>query len=220
MFQGVSFEKFSSIWQIRWAHVIAILQEKIDVILSDSDVVWLKTPPPRFSEEDGVDFDIWGSPGTFPRDFFDRWSNDILVSCFPCWKVSSVFTSSLPDFTVCNGLIFLKANQRVISFLELVLDDIQATGDDQVSFNHELERSGLIKINTEAPGFASSHFFTQAPFMKFVAGHPEYFARTCEKTDKMITIHCPASKDAEGKIKAFVRNSLWLLDENLNDPMA
>jgi len=38
------------------------------VIMSDSDVVWLKVP-----HVDMTRYDIWASSGTYPRNFFDRW---------------------------------------------------------------------------------------------------------------------------------------------------
>lgn len=188
--EGLLGERFAPIWQIRWLHAIELLRAGITVIMSDADVVWLQVPA-----VDLESYDIWASAGTYPKDFFARWG-----------------------FTVCNGLLFMRGNQRVVSFLELMLNDILESTDDQISLNYGLERSGLVKLADARPRFASGHFYTVAPVLRLAVADLLYYARTCVRSSFQVTIHCPSGKTFESKQKQFVASGLWLLDENL-DPM-
>jgi len=114
--------------------------------------------------------------------------------------------------------LFLKANERVISLVRLMQADMIARGDDQLALNHELERSGLMRVDGHLPSLAFGYFFTKAPFLRVVLGSPEVFLRKCKVTSTAVTVHCPLDKVAETKIREFKKNNLWLLDANF-DPI-
>jgi len=110
------------LWEYRWKHIIEILERGISIILSDVDVVWKKRP--SFSSQ----FDIWGSQGTFPKNLYKK--NGKFISIL---SLSFFSLTNSQGFAICNGLIYLSSNQRVIEFVDLLIFNMKLSSDDQVS---------------------------------------------------------------------------------------
>ena len=107
MFQG---EKYD--WRGRVKFIANLLNEGVDVLHSDLDAIWLKTPL-KFIEND---YDIVASTGTYPIDIFQR-----------------------VGYTLCMGWIYYKSSTVVKGLLKTILGQSNSVSfDDQVEFNREI----------------------------------------------------------------------------------
>ncbi|KAH9253310.1 hypothetical protein BASA81_008661 [Batrachochytrium salamandrivorans] len=109
---GVALDKntVKSLWVTRVTHVLELLQAGINVVLTDSDAVWLKDIRGTLL---GDGADVVSSRANFP--YKSPWGS-----------------------TLCMGLVFFRANPRVELLAQSALVQTIKSQDDQVGFNHAL----------------------------------------------------------------------------------
>lgn len=109
---GVALDKntVKSLWVTRVTHVLELLKAGVNVVLTDSDAVWLKDVRETLL---GDGADVVSSRAHFP--YKSPWGS-----------------------TLCMGLVFFRANARVELLAQSALVQTIKSQDDQVGFNHAL----------------------------------------------------------------------------------
>jgi hypothetical protein len=108
-----------SLWINRVKLFRDILNLGYNFIHSDADAIWLRNPVETFFTE--LNYDVVFSQGTvWPEDTYEK-----------------------NGFVLCCGYFGIKSNVNTINLLEDVYLDSKITGDDQVSFNHVINRGSI-----------------------------------------------------------------------------
>eukprot|EP01052_Picozoa_sp_SAG31_P004633 SAG31_NODE_194_length_20722_cov_19.854192_14_plen_230_part_00 len=116
------------VWLARMQLFDRVLAAGFDVLMSDIDAHWLKSPLARIGTELANDADIVSSrSGDWPVEQADKWGA-----------------------VLCMGFVYVRANQRTKALLHAVLDHMEGMKrpDDQVAMNMVLDQMGL-QINTQ-----------------------------------------------------------------------
>lgn len=113
-------------WRLR-VHVMACLVEYgLDVIVSDSDAVWLGDPIPDML---AIEADVYASRAPWPEQYADPVHGN----------------------TACMGFIMFKAGtEGVHKFLGVVEEYVQDIGDDQIGVNKAISTLGPVYDYDEA----------------------------------------------------------------------
>jgi hypothetical protein len=105
----LTIQAVSNLWVIRTKQVLRILQGGYDVIISDTDAIWLQNPLPLLYTT-LKESDIIGGRGFFPFN-------------------------PPRGTTLCMGFVFLRSNPQVIQVVNLALKYTIQVGDDQIGFD-------------------------------------------------------------------------------------
>eukprot|EP01039_Chlorochromonas_danica_P006296 gene6296-6942_t len=109
----------TEVWLQRMKAMIQLLEEGVDVFVSDIDAIWLKSPFPDLNTLLPTS-QIVSSRGSFPKDLSGAWG-----------------------FTLCMGFIYIQASPMSLTLFRHVLHHMLTTeggnkGDDQYSINEVL----------------------------------------------------------------------------------
>ena len=121
-------ESKNKLWLLRARLTKALLDEGRDVLLSDSDAIWLQNPfdvLEMFPESD-----IIGSRGSFPED-----------------------AAKILGATLCMGFVYVKSNPKTRHYWGQLVDYMvrEAKPDDQRNFNHLLLARGVFFPSAHLP---------------------------------------------------------------------
>jgi hypothetical protein len=114
------------LWVIRAEHVLALLKAGVNVVVSDSDAIWLRDPfaSGLFSNKSG---DVVGGKGKFPYN--QKWGT-----------------------ALCMGVVYFRATPAVIDLALKALEFTKETNDDQIGFNRGI---GLVPGGGNALAFSN-----------------------------------------------------------------
>lgn len=207
-------ESKNKLWLLRARLTKSLLDEGHDVLMSDSDAIWLQNPfdvLERHSESD-----IIGSRGSFPED-----------------------AAKVLGATLCMGFVYIKSNPKTRNLWGQLVEYMHRDSrpDDQRNLNHLLLARGMLFANATLP---LPYLASTAPDTGYVAisgqrritmpadanrtlqltllPHSQ-FRRICEK-ELMSAIHeahvahCYSEfKTGTGKRGAESKYGLWVLRE-------
>lgn len=112
---GMRVGPLKAVWSVRLQILAELLDAGMDVVMSDSDAVWLSSPL-----ADLVQADISATRGQFPDDFMAQYGA-----------------------TLCMGLSYFRGTPAVAKFVrEEVLSRFDT--DDQLALNRALQEGGLV----------------------------------------------------------------------------
>eukprot|EP01065_Artemidia_motanka_P020841 TRINITY_DN24860_c1_g1_i1.p1 TRINITY_DN24860_c1_g1~~TRINITY_DN24860_c1_g1_i1.p1 ORF type:complete len:520 (+),score=75.81 TRINITY_DN24860_c1_g1_i1:54-1613(+) len=194
-----------TLWYARWRLLLRLLQQGLDVLLSDADAVIVQHPRPLLSVA-AKRADISAQRGTFPPWISQLWGGSAL----------------------CMGLSYWRSTEATKRFAVHMNGVILNTGDDQVAVNVALEQLGLQWEDGTVPYLGSKDvsFGTQGGLTVALLPH-DTVPRNCTGfplssftpgTGPVVVAHCyQSSKTGEAKQREAKARGLWLLRENWED---
>ena len=215
----------NKLWLMRARLTKTLLDQGLDVLLSDADALWLQNP---FDElERHPTSDLIASRGRFPED------------------VSRVYGA-----TICMGFVYIKSNPRTRLFYSLLLEHMgrQAHPDDQRDVNQMLLMRGIAYpppasrplryLDSHQPdsgyvwwlggnggGGGGGRRFSERDIgsnstMRITLLPHRTFRRICEgervaTIHESVVAHCYSeSKSGDGKMGAGLKYRLWVLRDD------
>lgn len=206
------FRGHKDIWTVRVKVLSCLIEAGHNVLLSDSDALWLKDPMQDiFLSHATAGSEVISQRGSFPSNFGHRWGA-----------------------TICMGFAFFRARSRGIStFLDKFYETVLVKGDDQVAVNHALSDLG---IEWEKQGdYGDMQYLNSTRVGRgIVKDLPDNFTvsllphstytRRCDVTnlsEQTVVAHCLSKKIAGNKVTWMKEEGLWLVeDEPLKLPPA
>lgn len=197
------------LWMVRVRLVQALLQDGIDVVLSDSDALWLKDPLPdldQIAASSGAD--IISSRGRSPDNAAKAWGA-----------------------TACMGFIYLRSTPSAQEFVQEMLAFAKKSMvfDDQILLNTLLVASGLkfpqtlkFEDSTEADVGVTTRPFAQSGSTSHVTvallPHHKYMRICSEKLpETAVVAHCLSmdkyGSTGEAKREELANQGLWVIPE-------
>lgn len=186
------------LWLIRGLVVRKLISAGYDVLLADSDAVWIRNPFSVLAQF--PQSDIIASRASYPEDIFERLGA-----------------------TICMGFVYFQSNPGVIWLWSNINDEMMKhrQPDDQRIVNHALMKLGIQfprKLNYQTnkvhdTGIIKTKFYV---FNVTLLSH-SLFRRVCdvnfkEATRNSIVAHCSISgKDLAMKQLAAKNFDLWFL---------
>jgi hypothetical protein len=192
------------IWLIRGLVVRKLITAGYDVLLADSDALWLRNPFSVLSQFPTAD--IIASRASYPEDIYERLGA-----------------------TVCMGFVYFQSNVGTIALWSAVTDELtkHRQPDDQRIFNHVLMKMGLYfsrKLNYKTNKVHDIGSIETKTYVYNVTmlSHA-LFRRVCDinfknATRNSIVAHCSTSgKDLATKMQAEKNFNLWYLHPKWED---
>lgn len=193
------------IWDYRSQVTLSLLSDGYDVIVSDSDALWIDNPMTFINNFSGYDF--VGSRGTFPH-----------------------VTTSLYGASYCMGFAYIKSNDKTIQMYTEITDQMkkqQTKPDDQETINLWLMNqkmkydSNPDMIGTE-PRFAKIKMKRPSnKELKVVSAPQRLIRRVCSNVTKeelmnTAVAHCLVysggrSKNGHSKQEVSIQMGLWAI---------
>lgn len=188
--------KLSWLWKLRVRIITDLLDEGLNVISSDSDAFWLRSPMPALNKAASMGADIIASRG---RSAF----------------------SGLRDIdwgTMCMGFAFFRATNETRSVMrELSRLTKSRVFDDQAGLNNLLKGKGLT-FGEPVPFIGSSKLdmgrcgsggasIALLPHQDFIRVCEEEISRLKQAT----VVHCPAAHAGATKEQSLRQQGLWFL---------
>eukprot|EP01062_Namystynia_karyoxenos_P065887 TRINITY_DN59940_c0_g1_i1.p1 TRINITY_DN59940_c0_g1~~TRINITY_DN59940_c0_g1_i1.p1 ORF type:complete len:608 (+),score=159.04 TRINITY_DN59940_c0_g1_i1:110-1825(+) len=193
-----------TLWFARWQLLVRLLNEGLDVLLSDADAIVLQNPKEAViaatSQDPGAD--IVAQRGSFPD-----------------W-VSAVWGAAL-----CMGFGMWRSTEATKRFAVYMHGVILNTGDDQVAVNVALQQLGMQWSEGTvlyANSTATSYGRTSEGFTVGLLPHSA-FPRRCAGMDvsafkpggAVVVAHCfQSSKTGDAKKKEAQGHGLWMLKDD------
>lgn len=196
---------FNRLWTVRTQLSLKLLEEGYDVILTDTDALWLRNPFPELQRY--PQSDIIGSRAKFPENVYEFYGS-----------------------TLCMGFVYIKSNNLTIPlWSELSAKLSRSKQPDDQKFINELLMRGRMNFPQRMTYLKNEHsdtgtfsFQRQDYLITLLAQHE--FRRSCElnqneKIQRSIIAHCATFQKAE-KMKKIAGevHGLWALNaswENL-----
>ena len=187
------------VWKTRVRAVSCLVEEGYNVIMSDSDALWLRDPMEYMDAAGVSSSSIVASRGSFPRTF--GWGS-----------------------TICMGFILFRATGAGMNTFQDTMENIALrTGDDQVAVNQAASDLGVIwdegsdmryEESTD-PGKGTISDLSSdngEPFGITLLPHSK-FTRICRSTpvsNDTVVAHCFREKKAGAKLDWMQELNLWL----------
>lgn len=198
------FEGHRDLWTVRVKVLSCLIEAGHDVLLSDSDALWLKDPlQDIFLSHDTAGSEVISQRGSFPANFGKKWGS-----------------------TICMGFAFFRARSRGMStFLDRFHKTVDSAGDDQIAVNRVVSEMG---IEWEKQGDYGDMRYSDSTGVGrgVVKGLPDDFTvsllphstytRRCDKTpisERTVVAHCLSAKVAHTKIDWMKEKGLWLVED-------
>lgn len=108
----------SNVWLKRLEIILDLLRAGSDLVLSDTDALWMRNPYSHLSKH-AVTSSIVASRGWFPQALSKRWGS-----------------------ILCMGFVYARADPFTVSFFQSVLEQMKDTYRAQMEFNHWSARGG------------------------------------------------------------------------------
>ena len=200
---------FSELWRLRVNISDDLLRSGYDVLLADSDVIWIKNPFPVFNQYD--DSDIISTRGIF-----------------------TTHISTALGATLCMGFMYIKSNLGTIELwtkMKQIMDDEKRKNkfsDDQIVLNKVLVHEGLqYDVKRLKYPFGKDVNFgtivsktTNETILKIALLPHISFQRICvDETDVEYSVlnatiaHCNSPKDSKNKRSTHKRMRIWELND-------
>jgi len=196
-----------TLWFARWQLLLRLLQQDVDVLLSDADAILIRSPKEILKEVGRNGADISGQRGTFPNWVAQVWGGAAL----------------------CMGFSFWRSTQATKLFAVHMNGVIMKTGDDQIAVNVALEQLN-IKWEGGHAWFANASTMTYGKDrngLKVALFPHDTVPRKCDILEKSAfkrgtgsvnVAHCfQAAKTGEAKQAEAQSRGLWLLKEGWSD---
>ena len=175
-----------SLWVTRVEHVERLIAAGLNVILSDTDAIWLKDPLAQLLKPEYGD--VIASRANFPYN--SPWGA-----------------------TLCMGFIIFRATPQVVRLTQLALEETKLTLDDQIGFNNVLFRLSFDdtsgkklafgrKLNPSGTSAARATFYVDDLPLKVTLLQHTWVARYCGMVpseiwaSELLVAHCHVN---EGK---------------------
>lgn len=191
----------NKLWLMRMRLTKQLLDQGFDVLMSDSDAVWLRNPF-EYMEKFNTS-DIVSSRASFPEDVSKRFGA-----------------------TLCMGFIYIKTNPQTKAMWG-ELNSVMSTDprpDDQRSLNKVLMSKGLqfkkhLDYLHTTEGDTGTLNYKNNPNMQVTLLPHEQFRRVCEgfklsEIHDSYVAHCLLDKTGDAKEKGGKRYKLWALKDN------
>lgn len=190
---------FNRLWQIRAQETKRLVDEGYDVLLSDSDALWLRSPFPDLNQ--------------YP-------SSHIIATRarFPEWIHGRIGSA------ICMGFIYIKASQLISSFWHEFIESLVRlrNPDDQRLLNELVFRKGLkfsrrLKFYNSDEG-DSGYFRHDQQHIHITLLPQQSFRRVCDIVDANMTsnstvLHCVTKEKKEvSKMSVGKKHGQWRLD--------
>ena len=169
-----------------------VLEDGIDVVMSDADAIWLKSPFDLI-----YPYDISASRGS------GFWGQDAKIRTHGKWEAAA-----------CMGFSFFKSNPSVVNF---VRDEVRGKyqRDDQTSLNEAFLRGGLtfktVPKYKESTSIQDGKIKGKFGEIKVAWLDNRRFSRACSgvNSSQVYVAHCRNKKD--------LRFKTWFLPDNWED---
>jgi len=192
----------NKLWLVRVRLTKQLLDQGFDVLLSDSDALWLRNPFEYLENFDGSD--IISSRASFPEDVFKKYGA-----------------------TLCMGFIYIKTNEKTRALWGELSNTMakDPRPDDQRSLNKILMSKGLrypahleYLNSSEGDTGVMPYMANQSKVRVTLLPHRQ-FRRQCEgyrlsEIHESVVAHCLLDKTGSAKEKGSKRYKLWVLREN------
>ena len=189
------------LWRTRIRALSCLVREGYDVVMSDSDAVWLRDPMEYFDLPNVRTSSVVASRGRLPHDTFDKWGTSI-----------------------CMGFILFRATgPGMDKFLETMETLVSQNGDDQVSANRAIDTLGVIWDDDgdmqyrESVGLGRGTIDIlndgHGPFVVTLLPH-KTFTRQCRDTpvsNETVVAHCTMPTSVFVRERKMKRAHFWLL---------
>lgn len=193
-------DALSFLWKMRIKVLSCLLEIGYNVILSDSDALWLKDPIQDFDSPLVRGSSIVASRGSFPRTMQRDWGS-----------------------TLCMGFIFFRACPCIKTVLISMKRFVIRTGDDQRSINLALRELGVEWDESSDMRYVQSTDFGRGTINTpgdcslnvTLLPHSKY-TRDCRRksTSHITTVaHCRSGKNGDSKTRWMERQKLWYIDD-------
>ncbi len=201
-------QAFNRIWLVRGQVAKDLLASGFDVLMSDSDALWLRNP---FYDIEYylINSDIVGTRATFPED-----------------------VQSLLGATLCMGFVYIKASTQILTLWDELIDHMVKlpNPDDQKIINNI-----MVKMKIKFPNrlqyqksftVDQGHFLIYKQLISVTILPQNSYRRICfpkylrQILANTTILHCVTkAKSQEIKRIAGAKYGLWLLNESaLSDP--
>jgi hypothetical protein len=179
-----------------------LLTSGFDVLISDLDAIWLKSPFPEI-ENHAADSSLIASRAKFPEDVAER-----------------------IGATICMGFIYIKSDQNSINLWKQLSEIVSRSksADDQVSINHLVLRSN-IQLKDRLKFYKSNHaeqgtiLIDRKPInITFLAQNQ--FRRHCDIRSpqvvrESVVAHCSTWQKSDSMKKTAVSTyGMWILRDD------
>lgn len=191
-----TWKSYSLIWILRTRALSCLLEFGHDVIVSDSDALWMHNPMKDFNLPDVRQSSIVASRGSFPFELGKQWGT-----------------------TLSMGFAFFRSSASMLVYVRLVQRLVLDTGDDQKALNNAASELGIVWDKRSDMRYEESTEFGRGTIQN-VAGngfnvtllpHNRY-TRRCSKpllTHEIVVVHCSTPKDWEAKVSWMKKAGLW-----------
>lgn len=188
------------IWKLRVQVVGCLLEAGYDVLLSDSDAVWLSDPMADFNSPGN----IVASRGSFPEELGESWGA-----------------------TMCMGFVLFRSAGPGMATYQKVMERIVAeTSDDQIALNVAAKELGIVWDDNSDMRYENSTEIGRGvirdlegrDFVVILLPHDQY-TRRCELdpiTRYTVVAHCYYEKDRSSRYKeGWMKDArIWLISED------
>lgn len=190
----------SFLWRLRVKVLTCLLEGGYNVILSDSDALWLKDPVQDFDSPLARGSSIVASRGSFPPTMQRNWGS-----------------------TLCMGFIFFRASPCIKTVLTNMKRFVMRTGDDQRSINLALREMGVEWDESSDMRYVGSKDFGRGTINTpgdcslnvTLLPHSTYTRRCPRGALSPVTTvaHCRSGKNGSSKTRWMKRQKLWYVDD-------
>ena len=198
--RALELHSHEKLWKARVRVLSCLVSAGYDIIMSDSDALWLGDPMEYMNSSSSSSSSVIASRGGYPRALGDVWGS-----------------------TMCMGFIMFRANGAAMSTFQDTMERIVLeTGDDQVAVNRAALDLGIAWDEgsdmrfTPSTGFGKgviADLFSEdgQPFEVTLLPHKK-FQRHCATThiaNGTVVAHCFHQKRADAKTGWMQEVDLW-----------
>lgn len=190
------------LWEIRVRVVSCLVAEGYDVIMSDSDALWLGDPM-EYINLSSSSSSVMASRGSFPSAIKSEWGA-----------------------TMCMGFIFFRATGAAMDTFQNTMERIVLeTGDDQIAVNQAALELGIAWDKGSDMGYVTSVGIGKGTIAKLTSDDGKFFeisllphnkfTRQCDSTpisNDTIVAHCRSKKIPSDKTNWMQEQDIWSPD--------
>ena len=201
---ALEFNTIHDVWRTRVRALSCLVMEGHDVIMSDSDALWLGDPMDYFSLPAVQSSSVVSSRGSLPGSLSSKWGA-----------------------TMCLGFIFFRATGPGMNKLQTAMETfVLRIGDDQIAANKAVSRLGvtwdedsdmrLVESTGLGRGTIEKLRGDDGPFVVTLLPHSA-FTRHCDKTpisNETVVAHCHSRKFVSRRVSWMEEANLWLVGDN------
>lgn len=198
--EDLGISSHGDLWVYRVKVLSCLVSNGYNVIMSDSDALWLGDPMEYINSPEVIGSSIVASRGYFPRRYSDLWGSSI-----------------------CMGFAFFKSNSLGMSkFMELFSEIVTKRSDDQVAVNEAIHSMNIVWDNdsdmryVQSKGLGKGSMYNDTGGVDVVLLPHDKFTRVCKYTpisNETIVAHCLRDQNADAKLDWMKEKDLWHPEE-------